>query len=320
LVDPAYLRTLTTTAGQDLFPFMREGLFQELGVHLPSFRVHRDPSLRAGGFAFRLAGAEVPPRIGLAEGTLLVNDTAEQLALLGITGRPTLNPATGHPAAIVPADHAAQLDALGYTTWTPPGHLVLCFADALRRYAYRYVTEELVDRVLALFRRFWPDLVDCVDALLTRAELTGLLRELVREQVSIRNVRRIMELLLRCATEGVPAEERLAVVRSGLAEQITAKAARGTSTVVVYLLDPALERAVTDGVEPDARVRLRRALAQEMAHLPPTAQVPVILTQDDCRGPVRDALLPQFPRLSVLGHRDLTPDVNVQPVARVSEN
>lgn len=322
-VEPTYLRSLTRTAGDDvatLFPFARDGLFVELGVPLPSFHLRRDPALRPGGFTVRLHGIDTPPRIGLPEGTVLVNDTPERLTLLdrGISAQATLNPATGQPGAIVAAEHDQALVTAGLTTWTPLGYLILAVAETLRRKAYLYVTAEATERILDNISQTYPTLAELARAFLSLDELTAVLRELVREQVSVRNLRRILELLLECATEDVPAAERLAVIRSGLADLIAHKAGRGTGTVVVYLIGPELEDAMAAAEKPGADEQLRAALAAEMVHLPPTAQVPVILTQNSCRLRVRDALSARFPRMTVLGYGDLPANINVQPVARIS--
>jgi len=319
LIDPEYLRDLTSGDGatDDLFPFARDGLFVELGVALPAFHFRRDPTLRPGGFAFRLAGHDVPPRIGLAAGTILVNDTVEQLRLLNVQAEASANPATGAPGSIAPAEHDEMLVAAGLTTWTPMGYLILCFADAVRQHAYRYVTTALLGEILESAGRAWPDLEEMAASLLPPVETTEVLRDLVRERVSIRNQHRILELLLRWMTEDAPPEDRLGYVRAGLAEQIASGAARGTRTLVAYLIDPELEEEFTDAPG-QAGGRLREAVTRELASLPRTAQVPVMLSQDSIRMRVRDALLPKFPRLLVLGYRDIPATFNIQPVARIS--
>ena len=319
LIDPQYLRDLTSGGGttDDLFPFARDGLFVELGVTLPAFHFRRDPTLRPGGFAFRLAGHDVPPRIGLTAGTILVNDTVEQLRLLGVQAEASANPATGAPASIAPAEHDEMLVAAGLTTWTPMGYLILCFADAVRQHAYRYVSTDLLGEILESAGRAWPDLEEMAAGLLPQVETAEVLRDLVRERVSIRNQHRILELLLRWLTEDEPPEDQLAYVRAGLAEQIASSAARGARTLVAYLIDPELEHEFTEAPGLAAG-RLREAVARELASLPPTAQVPVMLSQDSIRMRVRDALLPRFPRMHVLGYRDIPATFNIQPVARIS--
>ena len=318
-VEPAYLRTLTI-AGLDYDPltFARNGLFYELGVPIPPFQFCRDPDLRAGAFSVRLPGLTVLPRIGLPAGTIMVNDTVERLALVDVSATATTNPATDQPAAIVSAEHNEVLTAMGLTTWDPMGYLVLCLADAVRSGAHRFVTAQAVEGVLAQIAQVWPFLVDVVNDRFERGEVAAVLRALAREQVSSLNLRRILALLLRAADEDVPSVQRLTHVRAGLAGQIAAKVSRGTSTIVVYLLDPELERGVV-GPEGERFAReLRASVDAELMTLPSTAQAPAILTQDAARLAVYVALAPGLPRVQVLGWSDVPAAFNVQPVARIS--
>jgi len=57
----------------------------------------------------------------------------------------------------------------------------------------------------------------------------------------------------------------------------------------------------------------------ECGHLPPSAQAPVILTAMDIRRYVRKLLEYEFnPPFSVVSFQELSPELNIQPVARIS--
>ena len=107
---------------------------------------------------------------------------------------------------------------------------------------------------------------------------------------------------------------------------ISAKFARGTTTIVTYLLDPEIEAALSakpadDDISdvPDSLPdRVIAATHAEFDHLPPTAQVPMILTTEGLRRPLAAMVRHEFPRLVVLSYGDLPPQQNVQPVARLS--
>ena len=62
-----------------------------------------------------------------------------------------------------------------------------------------------------------------------------------------------------------------------------------------------------------------QAVKNECGHLPPTAQRPVILTSMDIRRYVRKLLEYEFnPPFSVVSYQELSPELNIQPVARIS--
>jgi type III secretion protein V len=323
-IEPAYLRGLSLgPSSLESFPFLRDGLFVELGLLPPPFRFRRDESLRPNGFAVRINAVWTMPRIGLPAGSILVNDTVERLDVLGIEAEATLNPATGQPGSLVAAEHGEALEAAGLTTWDPLGFLVLTLAAVVRRKAHALMTRDVAGRMARDVGWIFPFLGDVAQKHVPDDLLAPVLRELLLDGVPVRNLRRILELLLRFDSGESGGPDRMSFVRAGLSDAIAHKVARGTETVVVYLLDPEIEAAVDelgDAMGPareSVADRVAGAVRSELAYLPPTALVPALLTRDELRRPVRDLIRHEFPRLTVLGFGDLPPSYNVQPVARV---
>jgi hypothetical protein len=66
------------------------------------------------------------------------------------------------------------------------------------------------------------------------------------------------------------------------------------------------------------RTRLLAAVGAELGELPSTSAKPVVLTTLDVRKSLWKLLRSEFSNLSVLSYQELPPDINVQPVARIS--
>ena len=321
LVEPQYLRDLTMDASDsEIFPYAREGLFTELGVPVPPLTIRPDPSLNPGGFAIRINAVRTPPRIGLPPGFALVNDTLEGLTLWKAEAEASLNPSSRQPGSIVAVDEVTHLEFLGLTTWGPLQYLVLAIAADIRQAAHALLTAPAMETLLQRVAVRAPIVVARARDNVPVHQLAPLLRTLLRDQVSIRNLRRILELLLRRATlERRPWDtaDAVAYVRTGLADQITARVVRSTQTAVVYLLDPQLERSLAQPAD-DAAEQLAAAVRAERAYLPRTALVPALLTQGALAAPVRAMLRAEFPDQTVIAYPELPPEINVQPVARLS--
>jgi type III secretory pathway component EscV len=323
LIEPAYLRTLTTDAdGGELFAFMRDGLFEELGFGLPPMRVCFEPDLPERGLAFRINATRTLPHIGLAPDTILVNDTVERLRLLAVEGRPAVNPGTGQPGALVSGDKQEMLESAGLTTWSPFGCYILVLAATLRARIADLVTPARVRDTLAQLGKAFPAVAASVPQRDVGDLLTPLLRALLAEGISVHNLRQVVQLTRRHAvapelTDGL---DLLSFVRSGMADAIGKKASRGTGTVVVYILDPEFEHDLAKGEPADDALaeEIRNAFQTELRHLPPTAQVPCVLTTHRNRVALRDVLRDEHPSMTVLAYTDLPAGVNVQPVARIS--
>jgi hypothetical protein len=327
-VDPAYLKGLTVdTDRSDQFPFLRDGLFVELGLPLPAFRFRLDPTLRPGGFTFGINDVRAMPRIGLSPGTILVNDTPERLHLMGVDAQATTNPSNRQPYGVTSIDYQPMLTEAGLTTWDPFGYLILAFAAAIRRHARCLVTKKVTARLIESLAQVFPALTEAAGEMIPDVIITRVLRDLLTDRLSIRNLPVILDLLLHYETdEDVRRHcDRVTYVRSGLDDAVAYKVAGSASTLVIYLLDPALEQAFRGTAEvvqartgnDEAITAIRAALSDELSHIPPTALAPSVLTDDDARVAVRAALRPQFPEVVVLGYRDIPATSNIQPVARL---
>jgi flagellar biosynthesis component FlhA len=316
-IDFQYLRSVSSDETQPgPFALARDGLFAELGLPLPPFHFRPDPSLRAGGFAIRIGGVRSLPRIGLPSDTILVNETADRLAGFQVDAEPTLNVATHHEESLAPREAKDILEQYGFTTWNALEYLILCLAAAVRSNAHALMTPDTATTMVEQLSPTFPFLTAAAERDLPRDALADILSDLLLDGVPIRDLRRIVELLLRYETDDATSfvGDRTAFVRSGFADTIAHTCARGTSTVVVYLLDPEIEVAVA--ASDDTQDRLAAALHAELAEIP-NITPPALLTRDDLRRPIRELVHNEFPHVRVLGYGDLPPDYNVQPVARL---
>jgi len=314
----------------ELVPFMRDGLFVELGARYPGVRARGNPGLPPGAYQIQIN--EVPVVTGQATlGHILVNDTVDRLRLMNVEGFEAINPATRQPAAWVPEDRKEMLEAAGLTTWDVPGYIILHLAAVLRRYAREFVGVQEVQTMLDQLEKAFPAIVkEVVPKVVTVLKLTDILGRLVEEEISIRDLRGILQAL---AEQGQTEADSVMLtehVRAAQKRYVSNKYARGTGTLVVYLLDPQIEEAIRGSIkrtsagthlalEPDIAQEIVQAVKNECGHLPPTAQRPVILTAMDIRRYVRKLLEYEFnPPFSVVSYQELSPELNIQPVARIS--
>ncbi|WIG96153.1 type III secretion system export apparatus subunit SctV [Myxococcus sp. SDU36] len=314
----------------ELIPFMRDGLFVELGVRFPGVRARGNGSLPPGAYQIQIN--EVPVVTGQATlGHVLVNDTVDRLRLMNIQGFEAVNPATRQSAAWVPEQYRDTLEAAGLTTWDVPGYIILHTAAVLRRNAREFVGVQETQTMLEQLEKAFPAIVkEVVPKVVNVLKLTDILQRLVEEEISIRDLRGILQALAeygQVEADNVMLTEH---VRAAQRRYISHKYARGTGTLVVYLLDPNIEDAIRGSVkrtsagahlalEPELAQEIVQAVRSECGHLPPSAQRPVILTAMDIRRYVRKLLEYEFnPSFSVLSYQELSPELNIQPVARIS--
>jgi type III secretion protein V len=356
-----YLRQLTTIDADNragLLAFLREGLFPELGVVYPDFRLVLDTRLGHQQFMFKLNHLTCVPQVGLGPEECLVADTPERLKALDISAVAAGNPATGLPQSITRLDHKDALETHGVTAWDQMGYLILSLAAVLRKNGGCFVHRRFTETQLQQLNSSVPALVKAAQSAVSPEKITAVLRDLAAEEVSVQNLRLILERLtdyqLRndagsrlvlddtaTAVESGKAETRNAApeddltqltefVRAGMKRQISGKYSRETNTIVTYLLDHEIEESLSrsgsvasdaksnPSLEKEQQDKTLEAIRRETSSLPPTAQLPLILTTSDVRVPLRKVIAQEFPRLFVVAYQELMPGLNVMPVARIS--
>lgn len=321
-VEPRLLRLLVDEDPEgSLFPLLRERLFQDLGVILPDFHWRPDPSMRPGGFAIRVNGIRTMPRIAPWRDTILVSALPEQLTDGGITAAATVLPATSTPASLVAGEHRHECESMGLSIWNTAGYVLLTLAENLRSVASWFVTTDMVRAWLRPLEVVYPIVGSAASAYLRPDDIVAMLQELLADRISIRHVRRIVELLLQFDSpvgERRP-EDLMMRVRHGLADIISATATHRSGTLCAYLLDPSLEVLLGDVSGPaDGRdATVVEAVRAAVVEMKPGNWAPVILTTDEARRPLAQMLKPVLPHVRVVGYGDLLSNVLVQRLGRI---
>jgi hypothetical protein len=342
------------TLDESPFRLMQDGLFYEMGVRVPDPVWMPSVDLPPGMLAFKINDMLRPPLPGLREDELLVNAEPGELLLLGIQGRPARNPANGNKCAIIPKTSESALgDAQQFTVWRPFEYVVLALAGELQTRMDRFLTLDEVEFELAQFEWYFPEVTRAVLTRFSLAEIAFVLQGLVREGISIRDLRSILERLLQydvvhvdeitqivlgdqlVVPEGTSPERiehgssYLQFVRNGLKPYISYKFTRGEPTLHVLLVETELEYrliersqvSAPDGSEPISKAEeeaIREAVWREVTLYFADGIKPVMLTVSGARAALREILAPEFPDLPVLAYSELRPEMNVTPLATIS--
>ena len=329
---------------------MQEGLFWEVGLYLRPATVSPDPALAPGEFQLFFNDVVLPSARGLDHGTLLINTSADAARSRGLDARPAVNPANGNDAAIVPADREAALRAdATLTVWNPAGYVVLAMSAAVLAHAGAFITARLTDLYMVQLRRVFPHLADALVERVDRLILTRMLRLLLDEGISIRDLRTIGDAVL--SVSGISSVDNTANIvfqldtsiaypatamanpqrmdaadfaecaRMRLKRYISHKYTRGQSTLVVYLVEPGIERQFAEarGPLPEDEARgFVAAVRETVGNASNLRPFPVILTGVDVRRHIRRAIEAEFPNVAVLSYQELVPEMNIQPIGRIS--
>jgi type III secretion protein V len=155
-------------------------------------------------------------------------------------------------------------------------------------------------------------------------QLADVLRRLVEERQSVRDLKGILEALALVGHAERDALNLAEFVRAQQRRSITHALTRGRSELGVVLMDAALEDTIRGAVSRTAAgsfltlapaagrdivTAVRRALAPLGSELPP------LLTQPDIRRFVRKLVEIDFPELRVVSYAELLPEIAIKPLA-----
>ncbi len=330
-----------------MFSMMKDGLFYELGIVYPPIDVEADESLSGEELRVEWNDVRLPPYKSIGDGRVMVNDTVDRLKLLNITGEKAFNPANGSEFALIPIEYADLAEHSGLTVWDNQGYAILFISSVLRKAAGAFVNRYFVWYCLDALAQAWPLLVDQIKQRMNIDTLVRILRELVDEEISVRNLRAILEAILAAQSRidedlsryivftnaasgavfrSIYGENVMRVsdyvthVRNAMKRYISHKYTRGESTLIVYLMEPEIEARMRNprDLTVDEHEALFAAIRYEVGSLPATARNPVILTTQEIRARLRGEIVHEFPHLAVLSYQELSPDMNIQPIARIT--
>ena len=158
--------------------------------------------------------------------------------------------------------------------------------------------------------------------------LADVLRRLLEERISVRDLRAILEALSAVAASEKDPLNLAEFVRTQLRRAITHGLTRGARELSVVPVDSPIEETIRGAIQrtaagsflalaPAAGRDVVQAVRRALQTVPPETPH-VLLTQPDIRRFLRKLLEVELPELSVVSYAELLPEVALRPVARVS--
>jgi flagellar biosynthesis protein FlhA len=170
-----------------------------------------------------------------------------------------------------------------------------------------------------------------VPNLLSLGDVVRVLRNLVREGISIRDLRTILESLAELSAQTKDAEQLTELVRERLAAHITSRVKGADGTVAALTLDPRLEEilrrslheiaAGTGGaVDPEMLRNLTLSAERSLKKFGAISALPLIVTSPDLRRYVRAIFERKLPQLAVVSFREVDPGAPIHILDRLMPN
>lgn len=332
-IEPIELRlgpTLASTfigAGSDLserIGNLRKQFVQELGFVLPKVQTSQRAELAPNAYEIHFHGCRVGGGELLVDRVLAINPGGSRPKLDGVETR---DPAYGLPAQWIAKEQRQFARGAGYTLVDPDTVLMTHLSELVKRQAADLLTRADTERMLQRVREQHASLIDeLVPAVLSYSDVQKVLQALLREQVSVRHVEAILEVLVD-AGKTIKAHDELAErVRERLGPMICQGLRDTSGDLHVLTLAPDVERAMLATARSgDGKSALfgdmgqldgfMRNLSKQAEAMMSRNLVPVVLCPSPVRRPLRGLLHRSMPYVTVLGLNEIPASTPVRSFA-----
>ena len=305
---------------------IRKQFALDLGIVVPSIHIRDNLQLAPGEYRMMIKGNKVGGGI-LRPDYMLAMDPGNVMDR--IDGIATKEPAFGLDAIWISPARKEDAEIAGYTVVDLPTVMATHITELIRSHAHELLGRQEASSLIENFKKSHPKVVEeLIPDLLPLGSVVRVMQNLLKEQVSIRNLLTIFESLADDAPRTKDIEVLTEGVRRALARGITAKYTTDQGNIPVMTLHPVIEELIANSLlqteqgvqlvmDPNTAHRLINEIARTVEGHPEIAGQPILLTSPTARRHLYKLTSRFIPQLVVLSHNELTSDADVQSVALV---
>ena len=302
---------------------LRRKLALELGVIIPLVRTRDNLDLPASTYCISIHGVEVARGTSPAGTILVIGDQLDNLP-----GEITKEPVFGLPAKWVPMEYRSQAEAEGHTVVDRSSVITTHLAEVVRQNASRLLSHQDIKMLMDMVKQHDTVVIDELNgANLSLGEIQRVLANLLEENVPIRDLGRIFEVLSERGRQTKDPEVLTESVRAGLGPAISTVFAAG-QRIPVITFEPLLEhdllenlRNGTEGsflsIDPTTAEHIALEVASMAHNAEQQGDNPVLVCTAALRPAVRKLVHAAAPRLAVLSYTELGSRLEIDTIGQV---
>jgi type III secretion protein V len=306
---------------------VRRALYFDLGVPFPGINLRLNDNLKEG--EYRILVNEIPVASGAARpGYFIVRETEANLQMFDIPFERGDDFLPNTPSLWVQMKYLPQVERAGIQIMTLSTMLTYHLAHVLKSHASEFIGIQEAMYLINQMQKGFGELVREVTRILPIITITDVFQRLVSEDISIRDLRTVLEALVEWGQREKDPIVLAEHVRSSLGRYITHKFSGGQNIIPAYLISKEIEDVVRGAVRqtsgasylalsPDSHRQLITSMKEVIGSISHHALPPVVLAPMDIRRFMRKIIERDFPDLAVLSYQELTPSANVQPLERI---
>lgn len=310
----------------DRVVMIRRQIALELGLVVPIVRLRDNIQLNPNEYVIKIKGVEVSKNELYFDHYLAMDPGT---ASGNIEGIDTVEPAFGLKAKWVSENEREKAEIFGYTVVDPPSVIATHLTEIIKRNAHELIGRQDVQILIDNVKEEHPALIDeLVPKMLSIGEIQKVLANLLKEQISIRDMVTICETLADYAPITRDPDMLTEYVRQKLARYITNKYVENQVLKVITVnseLEGVIMQSITQSeagtylsLDPNTTQALINSVAANIQKLTSLGQMPIILTAPIVRLYLKRLTEQISNDFVVLSYNEINSNVEVQSLGMVS--
>lgn len=314
----------------DRIKSVRRQFALEMGFIVPPLHIRDNLQLKPSEYAILIKGVEVTRGSVMVGKFLAMSPGKTEQELSGVK---TQEPTFGLPAIWINASAKQEAQVAGYTVVDPATVITTHIKETIKRNAHDLLGRQEVQALLDKFKETNPKVIEeLIPNLMSLGKLQKVLQNLLKEQVSIRDLRTILETLADYAPKIDDQDMLTEYVRQALARPISKQYVAKDGSLSVLTLDKQVEEIIQGSIqktnissflalEPTVAEKILLKIKEAVETVTPrTETVPVLLASPFVRIYLRRLTERFLPDLVVLSHNEVVSTVQIKTLKVVTLN
>lgn len=306
---------------------LRRQFATDYGFIVPPIHIRDNVRIKPSQYRLLLRGAVIGQGELKSHHLLAMDPGTVSSPLNGVA---TKEPAFGLDAIWINEGEKERAQFSGYTVVDLPTVIVTHLTELVRSNMHEMLGRQDTQHLLDTMAKDHPKVVEeLVPSQLSLGQVQQVLQHLLREQISIRDLRTVLETLADWAPHVKHPEKLAEYVRKKLSRSITAKYLSADGILPLASLNPSLERTLSDAVqqtdegsylalEPGQAQMLITKLSKSSEKFVEMGQTPLLLAPTHLRAALSRFVERFVPGYAVISHNEIAPNTRVQSLGVIS--
>jgi flagellar biosynthesis protein FlhA len=324
LVDPSKGGTLL-----ERIKSLRKQIALDMGFIVPPIRIRDNLQIGQNEYLILIKGSKVALGEIFPDKLLAMNPEGKLDKVEGII---TKEPTFGLEAKWIDKSMRERGEMEGYTIVDPETVIITHLSEVIKNNAHELLGRQEVQELIDKVREKNPKLVDdLIPNVLDLGTVLMVLQNLLKERVSIRNLKYILEILAAYGVKHKRVDDLVERVRASLKRQITESLIGADNKLYIFTLPSKVEQFIAENIQdtdegkevvmdPQSAQKILKSIMQKVDEIVSKGISPVLVVSPPIRLPIRRFIERFIPNLNVISHNEISENVAIESMGTLEIN